>query len=368
MKIRKKALTFEDVLLIPHKSEVLPKEVSLKTKLTTNISLNIPFISAAMDTVTESKMAIEIARIWWIWVIHKNMDIETQASQVKEVKKAKVGKEDENAAVDNKWRLIVAGAIWVFQMDRVKALVHAWVDVIVLDSAHWHSKWIIDTIKEIRKSFKVDIIAWNVATKEATIDLIEAWANAVKVWIWPWSICTTRIVTWVWVPQISAIDECSEAASKYGVPIIADWWIKYSWDASKALAVWASSVMMWSVLAKSEEAPWKIFEKEWKKYKYYRGMWSIGAMTKGSSDRYFQTWTAKEKLVPEWVEAMVELQGTVESILFQYIWGLRSSMWYLWAKDIPTFWKHAEFVEISSAGLKESHVHDVTMIKESPNY
>ena len=367
MKIRTKALTFNDVLLVPHYSEVLPKTVSLKTKLTKKIELNIPFVSAAMDTVTEHKMAIAMANLWGIGVIHKNMDEESQIEEIKKVKKAEVTWE--NAVIDENGKLLVAWAIGVGMVDRALKMVEAGCNVIVLDSAHGHSKGIIDTVKAIKeKNSSVQIIAWNVATKEAVKDLAEAGADAVKVGIGPGSICTTRIVAWVWFPQLSAIADCVEEAHKLEIPLIADWWIKYSGDVAKALAAWASSCMMWSVLAKCEEAPWEIFEKDWKKYKYYRWMWSIWAMTKWSSDRYFQTWTAKEKLVPEGVEAMVELQGKLESTIFQFVWGLRSSMWYLWAKDIPTFWEHAEFVEITSSWLAESHVHDVTIIKESPNY
>jgi IMP dehydrogenase len=367
MKIRTKALTFNDVLLVPHYSEILPKSVNLKTKLTKNIEINIPFISAAMDTVTESKMAISLANLGWIGVIHKNMDEDNQIEEIKKVKSAEVT--GENAAIDKVWKLLVAWAIGVGMLERAKNLIEAGCDVIVLDSAHWHSKGIIDTVKAIKKLIpESQIIAGNVATKEAVKDLAEAWADAVKVWIWPWSICTTRIVAWVGFPQLSAIADCVEEAHKLNIPLIADWGIKYSWDVAKALAVWASTCMMWSVLAKAEEAPWEIIEKDWKQYKSYRWMWSIWAMTKGSSDRYFQTWTAADKLVPEWVEAMVELIWTVETIIFQFIWGLRSSMWYLWSKDIRTFWNHAEFVEITTSGLAESHVHDVTIIKESPNY
>ena len=366
MKIRTKALTFNDVLLVPHYSEVLPKTVSLKTKLTKNIELNIPFISAAMDTVTEAKMAIALANLGGIGVIHKNMDEESQIAEIKKVKDAEVTWE--NAVTDENGKLLVAGAIGVWMVERAKNMYEAGCDVIVLDSAHGHSKWIIDSVKAIKKICDVQIIAWNVATKEAVKDLAEAGADAVKVGIWPWSICTTRIVAGVGFPQLSAIADCVEEAHKLEIPLIADGGIKYSGDVAKALAVGASTCMMWSVLAKAIEGPWKIIEKDWKKYKAYRWMWSIWAMTKGSSDRYFQTGTAADKLVPEGVEAMVELQGSVESIIFQFVGGLRSSMWYLGSKDISTFWEHAEFVEITSSGLAESHVHDVTIIKESPNY
>ncbi|MDQ7008774.1 MAG: IMP dehydrogenase [Candidatus Gracilibacteria bacterium] len=366
MKIRTKALTFNDVLLVPHYSEVLPKTVSLKTKLTKKIEINIPFISAAMDTVTESRMAISLANLGGVGVIHKNMDEASQIEEIKKVKNAEVT--GENAVTDDDGRLLVAGAIGVGMVERAKNMQEAGCDIIVLDSAHGHSKGIIDTVKAIKKICDVQIIAGNVATREAVKDLAEAGADAVKVGIGPGSICTTRIVAGVGFPQLSAIADCVEEAHSLKIPLIADGGIKYSGDVAKALAVGASTCMMGSVLAKSFESPGEVFEKDGKKFKAYRGMGSIGAMTKGSSDRYFQTGTAADKLVPEGVEAMVELQGSVESIIFQFVGGLRSSMGYLGAKDIETFWKHAEFVEITSSGLAESHVHDVTIIKESPNY
>ena len=479
MKIRKRALTFEDVLLVPAKSEVLPKEVCLKTKLTKNISLNIPFVSAAMDTVTEYEAAIAMARLGGIGIIHKNMDIETQALQVRKVKKSTSGMiidpisvspdqtleyaenlmteykisgvpvvdeknillgiltnrdmrfikdfsqlagnvmtkmplitgkngttladaaevmhknkieklpivndngslkglitikdinkvvEYPNAIKDERGRLLVGAAIGVGQMDRAKALVEAGVDVLVLDSAHGHSKGILDTVKAIKDELDVDVIAGNVATAEAVEDLIKCGADAVKVGIGPGSICTTRIVAGVGVPQISAIDECSAAGSKHGVPIIADGGIKYSGDVAKALAVGAGCVMMGSALAGTEESPGEVILAHGRKFKSYRGMGSIGAMTKGSTDRYFQEGTAADKLVPEGIEGMVPYKGFMAEIIHQFIGGLRSSMGYLGSKDIPTFHKNAEFVEITSAGLKESHVHDVTITNEAPNY
>ena len=479
MRIRKRALTFEDVLLVPAKSEVLPREVCLKTKLTKNISLNIPFVSAAMDTVTEYEAAIAMARLGGIGIIHKNMDIKTQALQVKKVKKSTSGiiidpisvspdqtledaenmmKEykisgvpviDENrvllgiltnrdmrfvkdfsqlasnvmtkmplitgkkgttleeaaqvmhknkieklpiidndnvlqglitikdinkvveypnAIKDERGRLLVGAAIGVGQMDRAKALVEAGVDVLVLDSAHGHSKGILDTVSAIKKELDVDVIAGNVATAEATEDLIKCGADAVKVGIGPGSICTTRIVAGVGVPQISAIDECAATGAKYGVPIIADGGIKYSGDVAKALAVGAGCVMMGSALAGTEESPGEVILSHGRKFKSYRGMGSIGAMTKGSTDRYFQEGTAADKLVPEGIEGMVPYKGFMSEIIHQFIGGLRSSMGYLGSKDIPTFYQTAEFVEITSAGLKESHVHDVTITNEAPNY
>jgi IMP dehydrogenase len=479
MRIRKRALTFEDVLLVPAKSEVLPKEVCLNSKLTKNISLNIPFVSAAMDTVTEYRAAIAMARLGGIGVVHKNMDIESQVMQITKVKKSESGIiidpvsikptqtladaeaimseykisgvpvvdedntlvgiltnrdmrfvkdfsqkakdimtkmplitgvegttleaaadvmhqnkieklpivdannklkglitikdinkkiEHPNANKDEHGRLRVAAAIGVGQMDRAKALVDAGVDVLVLDSAHGHSKGILDTVKAIKDELDVDVIAGNVATAEATEDLIKAGADAVKVGIGPGSICTTRIVAGVGVPQISAIDECAAAGAKHGVPIIADGGIKYSGDVAKALAVGASAVMMGSALAGTEESPGEVILSHGRKFKSYRGMGSIGAMTKGSTDRYFQEGTAADKLVPEGIEGMVPYRGHVSDIIHQFVGGLRSSMGYLGSESIPVFQERAEFVEITSAGLKESHVHDVTITNEAPNY
>jgi len=479
MRIRKRALTFEDVLLVPAKSEILPREVCIKTKLTKNIELNIPFVSAAMDTVTEYRAAIAMARLGGIGIIHKNMDIANQVLQVKKVKKSESGiiidpvfvnpnqtlqdaedlmknykisgvpvvdenmillgiltnrdmrfvkdfsqkaqdvmtkmplvtakkgitleeaaeimhqhkieklpiiddsnklvglvtikdinkkLEYPNAAKDKFGRLIVGAAIGVGQLDRAEALVEAGVDVLVLDSAHGHSKGILDTVRAIKERFTIEVIAGNVATPEATEDLIKAGADAVKVGIGPGSICTTRIVAGVGVPQISAIDDCSDMGAKYGVPIIADGGIKFSGDVAKALAVGASCVMMGSALAGTEESPGDIILSHGRQFKSYRGMGSIGAMTKGSTDRYFQEGTAADKLVPEGIEGMVPYKGLMGNIIHQFIGGLRSSMGYLGSKDIPTFQATAEFVEITSAGLRESHVHDVTITNEAPNY
>ena len=479
MRIRKRALTFEDVLLVPAKSEVLPKEVSLVSRLTKEITLNIPFVSAAMDTVTEYQAAIAMARLGGIGIIHKNMDEKTQALQVSKVKKSTSGMivdpisvspnqtlqdaedlmseykisgvpvvdEDNtllgiltnrdmrfvtdfsqlagdvmtkmplvtgiegttleeasqemhknkieklpiidangklkglitikdikkkvaypNATKDSHGRLLVGAAIGVGQLDRAKALVEAGVDVLVLDSAHGHSKGILDTVKQIKEELDIQVIAGNVATAEATEDLIKCGADAVKVGIGPGSICTTRIVAGVGVPQISAIDECSAMGAKYGVPIIADGGIKYSGDVAKALAVGAGCVMMGSALAGTEESPGEVILSHGRKFKSYRGMGSIGAMTKGSTDRYFQEGTAADKLVPEGIEGMVPYKGYMREIIHQFIGGLRSSMGYLGSKDMETFQATAEFVEITSAGLKESHVHDVTITNEAPNY
>jgi len=479
MRIKKRALTFEDVLLVPQHSIVLPKEVSLKSQLTKRVSLNTPIVSAAMDTVTEYKAAIAMAHLGGIGIIHKNMDIETQAKQITKVKKsesgiiidpiyiapnktvadadalmgeykisgvpvvdegmklvgiitnrdmrfitdmsliisdvmtkaplvtAKVGITLEDAAKvlqehkieklpivdknevlqglvtikdiekkekfpnankDEHGRLRVGAAIGVGQLDRATALVDAGVDVIVLDSAHGHSQGIIDTLKLIKKTLDVDVIAGNIASAAAAKDLIAAGADAVKVGIGPGSICTTRIVAGVGVPQISAIDEVAEVANKAGVPVVADGGIKYSGDVAKALAVGASSVMLGSALAGTYEAPGEMILFNGRQFKEYRGMGSIGAMTKGSTDRYFQEGTAADKLVPEGIEGRVPYRGRISDVVHQMVGGLRSSMGYCGSESITVFWEKAEFVEITSAGLKESHVHDVTITKESPNY
>jgi len=479
MNIKKRALTFEDVLLVPQHSTVLPKEVSITTQLTKRVSLNIPIVSAAMDTVTEFKAAIAMARLGGIGVIHKNMDIATQAFQVIKVKKstsgiiidpifigpdATVGEADAlmaeyhisgvpvvdaeqtligiitnrdmrfisdmtlkvsevmtaaplvtgkegttleeaakemqkhkieklpivddndklmglitikdiekkekhpNANKDEHGRLRVAAAIGVGQLDRATALVEAGVDVIVLDSAHGHSQGILDTVALIKKSLDVDVIAGNIATGEAAQALIDAGADGVKVGIGPGSICTTRIVAGVGVPQISAIDEVALVANKAGVPVIADGGIKYSGDVAKALAVGGSCVMLGSALAGTYEAPGEMILFNGRQFKEYRGMGSIGAMTKGSTDRYFQEGTAADKLVPEGIEGRVPYRGKIADVVHQMIGGLRSSMGYCGSESIKVFWEKAEFVEITSAGLKESHVHDVTITKESPNY
>jgi IMP dehydrogenase len=479
MRIRKRALTFEDVLLVPQYSEVLPKEVSLETKLTRNISLKIPMVSAAMDTVTEYRAAIAMARLGGIGIIHKNMDIQTQCKQITKVKKSESGiiidpifvhpdatladaeklmnefkisgvpvvdghnkllgiltnrdmrfekdmkrlaseamsvmplitatkgislddaadimhknkieklpiiDEDgflkglitikdikkrieyPNSNKDAFGRLVVGGAIGVGQLDRAKALVDAGCDVLVLDSAHGHSKGILDTVRKIKETMEVDVIAGNIATKEAVEALIEAGADAVKVGIGPGSICTTRIVAGVGVPQISAIDECAGAARPHGVPVIADGGIRYSGDISKALAVGASCIMAGSLLAGTEESPGETIMFQGRQYKSYRGMGSIGAMQKGSNDRYFQEGTAADKLVPEGIEGRVPFRGSIAGIVHQMMGGLRASMGYCGSETIEMFWEKAEFVEITSAGLKESHVHDVIITQEAPNY
>lgn len=479
MKIRKRALTFEDILLVPKYSEILPREVDIASKFSKNVSLNTPLVSAAMDTVTEHRAAIMMARLGGLGIIHKNMDITTQAREIQRVKKSESGiiidpvsvrpdasiKEaleimseyrisgvpvvDENkkligiltnrdlrfedefskpvssvmtkmplitvkkgttldeaeqifktnkveklpvvsdegkleglitikdlkkrveypsANKDEFGRLRVGAAIGVGQIDRAEALIKAGVDVLVLDSAHGHSKGIIDTVKKIKEQFDIDVVAGNIATKEAALALIEAGADGIKVGIGPGSICTTRIVAGVGVPQISAIEECATVGKKYGIPVIADGGIKYSGDVAKALAVGASCVMVGSLLAGTDESPGELITYQGRQYKTYRGMGSIGAMTKGSTDRYFQEGTAADKLVPEGIEGRVPYVGTVKSVIHQLVGGLRSSMGYVGARDIEDYQEKAEFVEITSAGLKESHVHDVIITHEAPNY
>ncbi|TSA86636.1 IMP dehydrogenase [Helicobacter mehlei] len=474
-----RALTFEDVLLIPCYSEVLPKEVSVISRLSKRISLNIPFVSAAMDTVTEYQSAIAMARLGGIGIIHKNMGIEEQVQEVLKVKKSESGVihdpiyihaksslaeakaitdnykisgvpvidkggkligiltnrdlrfesdlskrveevmtktplktahagvsldeaqaimhqhkieklplVDENdilkglitikdiqkrieypqANKDHLGRLRVGAALGANQLDRARALVKAGVDVLVLDSAHGHSLNIIKTLEAIKKELDIDVVVGNVVSAQATRDLINAGADAIKVGIGPGSICTTRIVAGVGMPQMSALDFCYQEARKYDIPIIADGGIKYSGDVAKALAVGASCVMIGSLIAGTEESPGDTLIYQGRQYKSYRGMGSIGAMSKGSSDRYFQEGLVAEKLVPEGIEGRVPYRGKIADIIYQLVGGLRSSMGYLGAKDIPTLTKNAQFVEITAAGLRESHVHDVDITKEAPNY
>ena len=273
-----------------------------------------------------------------------------------------------SANKDKFGRLCVAAAIGVGHLQRAEALVKAGVDALVMDSAHGHSKGIIDTLKELKRNFDVDVVVGNVANPASIKDIANAGADAIKVGIGPGSICTTRIVAGVGVPQFTAINDCAIEAAKFGIPIIADGGIKYSGDIAKALAAGASSVMMGSLLAGCYETPGELITFQGRQYKTYRGMGSLAAMQKGSSDRYFQDGTAKEKLVPEGVEGRVPYAGMLKDVIFQLLGGLRSSMGYCGSKDIATFQQKAEFVEITSAGLKESHVHDVIITQEAPNY
>ena len=477
--IIKTAYTFDDVLLVPNKSEILPNEVSLKTKLTKKISLNIPLMSASMDTVTESKMAIAMAREGGIGIIHKNMTIEEQAIEVDRVKrqengvitdpiflnedntvrqalelmakyrisgvpvtrgtklvgiitnrdivfetnydktldevmtksplitakegttleealeilkKYKIEKlplvDDENnlkglitikdiekakaypnAAKDSKGRLLCGASVGITNdmMERVEALVKANVDVITLDTAHGHSKGVIEGVRKIKSVYpELQIIAGNIATAEAVRDLVEAGADCVKVGIGPGSICTTRIVAGVGVPQLTAVMDCVEEGRKYGVPVIADGGLKYSGDIVKALAAGAQVCMMGSMLAGCEESPGETEIYQGRTYKVYRGMGSLAAMEKGSSDRYFQNGT--KKFVPEGVEGRVAYKGPVADTLFQLLGGIKSGMGYLGAPTLDNLYENAKFVVQTASGIRESHPHDINITKEAPNY
>jgi len=476
----KEYLTFDDVMLIPLYSEILPSEVSVKTKITPNIELNIPIISAAMDTVTEWRTAIAIAREGGLGVIHKNMSLEEQAEQVKKVKKsesllitdpitvdpderlfvafelmrkheisglpvvkdgypvgiithrdirfetdmnkkvrelmtsnlitAKVGISQKeckkilhrhriekliiidnkgklvglitvkdmmkaekypNAAKDKMGRLLVAGAVGVGKdsIDRASKLVSAGCDILVVDTAHGHTKNVLETIKNLKKNFpEVPVVGGNVATREGTRAVIKAGADAVKGGIGPGSICTTRIVAGVGIPQLGAIMECSAEAQKMGIPVIADGGIKYSGDITKALAAGASCVMIGSLLAGTDESPGEIVIFQGRTYKVYRGMGSIGAMKAGSKDRYFQEEVEDKKLVPEGVEGQVPYRGALSGVIAQLVGGLKSGMAYLGCRDIQNLRRKAKFVRVTQPGLRESHVHDVLITREAPNY
>ena len=474
------ALTFDDVLLRPAKSDVLPRDVSIATQLTKRIKLNIPLMSASMDTVTESKLAIAIAREGGIGILHKNLTIDQQVDEVDKVKRSESGvitdpvfltadhpiydaeaimakyrisgvpivddhnklvgiitnrdlrfeknfdrsigevmtrenlvtapvgttleqakeilqkhkveklpivdyhfvlkglitikdiekaKQFPNAAKDAKGRLLVGAAVstGADSFKRAQALVEAGVDVIVIDTAHGHSSGVIDMVKRVRALYpQLNIIAGNVATGEATRDLIEAGADAVKVGIGPGSICTTRVVAGIGVPQISAIYDCANVAREYGIPIIADGGIKYSGDITKAIAAGASVVMIGSLFAGTEESPGEMEIYQGRSFKVYRGMGSIGAMKSGSSDRYFQE--QNKKLVPEGIEGRVAFRGPLSDIIFQLIGGLRAGMGYCGTATIEALQNNSQFLRITGAGLRESHPHDVHITKEAPNY
>lgn len=373
-KFAKKGLTFDDVLLIPAESHVLPNEVNLSTQLAKNIKLNIPLISAGMDTVTEGPMAIAMALQGGLGVVHKNMSIQAQAGEVANVKSVVVPANATKAAVDDQNRLLCAAAVGVTSdtFERATALLEAGADAIVIDTAHGHSAGVLRKIKEIRDHFPdATLIAGNVATGEATKALFDAGVDVVKVGIGPGSICTTRVVAGVGVPQITAIYDAASVAREYGKPIIADGGIKYSGDVVKALAAGGNAVMLGSMLSGTTEAPGEVFEENGKRYKSYRGMGSVGSMAQahGSSDRYFQGGVNEaNKLVPEGIEARVEYKGDVSDIVFQIDGGLRSGMGYVGAPDIPTLIDKAQFVQITNAGLRESHPHDVQITKAAPNY
>lgn len=373
-KFAKKGLTFDDVLLIPAESHVLPNEVKLDTKLAPNLQLHIPLISAGMDTVTEGNMAIAMAENGGLGVIHKNLSIEAQVDEVKKAKGKTVDPNLPHPAVDNQGRLLAAAAVGVTSdtFERAESLLEAGADAIVIDTAHGHSAGVLRKIKEIREHFpNATLIAGNVATGEGTAALFDAGVDVVKVGIGPGSICTTRIVAGVGVPQITAIYDAASVAQKYGKKIIADGGIKYSGDVVKALAAGGNAVMLGSMFSGTTEAPGTIFTNEGKQFKSYRGMGSVGAMSQqhGSSDRYFQGGVNEaNKLVPEGVEALVPYKGDVSNIIYQIDGGLRAGMGYVGASTIEELIENSQFVQITNAGLRESHPHDVQMAKEAPNY
>ncbi len=483
MRLLQKALTFDDVLLVPAYSAILPKDTSLQTRLTRNISLSIPLVSAAMDTVTESRLAIAIAQEGGIGIIHKNLTAKEQAREVARVKRFEAGvvrdpitipptmrvrdvialshqhgisgfpvvegktvvgiitnrdlrfeeeldaevrvkmtpreklvyvkegadpaeakrlmnkyrlervlvvndafelrglitvkdirksTEHPNAAKDDQGKLRVGAAVGVGpdNDERVELLVGAGVDVVVVDTAHGHSQGVLDRVSWVKRRFpQVEVIGGNIATADAAKALLDAGADAVKVGIGPGSICTTRIVAGVGVPQITAISNVAKALEGTGVPCIADGGIRFSGDISKALAAGASSVMMGSMFAGTEEAPGEVILYQGRSYKSYRGMGSLGAMTDGSADRYFQDAANNaDKLVPEGIEGRVPYKGSVLAILYQLVGGVRSSMGYCGCATIEELREKAQFVEITAAGMRESHVHDVQITKEAPNY
>ena len=373
-KFAKKGLTFDDVLLIPAESHVLPNEVKLDTKLAPNLQLHIPLISAGMDTVTEGNMAIAMAENGGLGVIHKNLSIEAQVEEVKKAKSKTVDPNLPHPAVDDQGRLLAAAAVGVTSdtFERAESLLEAGADAIVIDTAHGHSAGVLRKIKEIREHFpNATLIAGNVATGEGTAALFDAGVDVVKVGIGPGSICTTRIVAGVGVPQITAIYDAASVAQKYGKKIIADGGIKYSGDVVKALAAGGNAVMLGSMFSGTTEAPGTIFTNEGKQFKSYRGIGSVGAMSQqhGSSDRYFQGGVNEaNKLVPEGVEALVPYKGDVSNIIYQIDGGLRAGMGYVGAGTIEELIENSQFVQITNAGLRESHPHDVQMAKEAPNY
>ncbi|MDX1547075.1 MAG: IMP dehydrogenase [Rhodothermales bacterium] len=482
-KIRGEGLTYDDVLLVPGRSSVMPRDVSTTTRLTRRITLNIPLLSAAMDTVTEARMAIAMAREGGVGVLHKNMTVEAQAAEVRRVKRSESGMildpitlrpsdrvgdaralmarysiggipvtdEDDrlvgivtnrdlrfqqdpsvplrsmmtadglitapvgttleraeqilqehkieklpvvdddgylkglitfkdiekkrrypNACKDEHGRLRVGAAVGVTAdvLDRVTALVEAGVDFVVVDTAHGHSEGVLRTVEQVRARYgDLDIVAGNVATREGTEDLIAAGADAVKVGIGPGSICTTRVVAGVGVPQLSAVLECAAAARAHGVPIIADGGVKQTGDIPKALAAGADSVMIGGLFAAVEESPGETIILEGRKYKSYRGMGSVGAMQSGSKDRYFQDAEDDiKKLVPEGIEGRVPYSGDLSEVVYQMIGGLRAAMGYCGCESVEALYERARFVRVTAAGIRESHPHDVHITKESPNY
>ena len=357
MELIKEALTFDDILLVPRYSNVLPSETNIKVELSKKIKLNTPFMSSAMDTVTESKMGIAIAKNGGLGVVHRNLSIKKQSQEVYKVKKLK---------------LFVGAAIGTAEEDivRAKNLIDHGSDLLVIDTAHGHSKKVLKTLSKVKKLFSnIPICVGNIATAEAAKNLYNSGADIVKVGIGPGSICTTRMIAGIGVPQISAVMEVKKALKNKSVKIISDGGIKFSGDAVKALAAGADMIMMGSIFAGTDESPGKKFRIKNKTYKYYRGMGSIGAMSAGSSNRYFQkNFKDQSKFVAEGVESRVEYKGQVSKIIYQLQGGLRSSMGYIGAKNIAEIQKKAKFIKITKAGFYESMVHSVEVLQDKKNY
>ncbi len=351
------ALTYDDVLLTPQDTCVTPDQVSTQTSLSKSLSLNIPILSAAMDTVSEYDMGVAMADNGGIAVLHRNMEIETQADIIKKLN-------------DNGHQSAAAIGSNPAQLDRAKALIDAGVNMLVIDTAHGHSKAVLNQVETVRSlSDDLTLCAGNIATAKAAEALIDLGVNAVKVGIGPGSICTTRIVAGVGVPQLSAVMNVASVAKNKGVAVIADGGLRHSGDIVKALAAGADAVMVGSLLAGTNESPGEIISINGEKYKAYRGMGSIGAMQEGSADRYFQRNNSEaNKLVAEGVEGLTKAKGSTSDILYQLVGGLRSGMGYIGAQTIAHMPQRAEFVRISNAGLKESHVHDLASMQSAPNY
>ena len=353
----KEALTFDDILMLPRYSNILPSETNIKLNLTNKIPLDVPFLSSAMDTVTESRMAIAMAKVGGIGVIHRNLKIKKQTQEVVKVKRK---------------NLLVGAAVGTNyeDLERTRSLIDNGIDLIVIDTAHGHSEKVLKVLSKLKKlTSKVPICVGNIATGEAAKKLYNSGADIIKVGIGPGSICTTRMVAGIGVPQISAIMDVKKALNKKKIKIISDGGIKFSGDIAKALAAGADAIMMGSIFAGTDESPGKKFKVKGKIYKQYRGMGSIGAMSSGSANRYFQkNFKDKSKFVPEGVEGRVEYKGNVSKIIYQLKGGLRSSMGYIGAKDLNEIRKKAKFVKITKAGFYESMVHSVEMTQKTINY
>ncbi len=370
-KVIKEGYTFDDLMLVPAFSKVVPAKVVLSTHLTKKILLKIPVLSAAMDTVTEDIMAIALAKAGGLGFIHKNLSIAEQAAMVKRVKDTEPDS-TQDAAIDKNGRLLVGAAVGVGEknIERVKALLAAGVDIIAVDSAHGHSEGVIEQVRTIHALYPdLDLVGGNIVTAEAAIALIEAGANVLKVGVGPGSICTTRVVSGVGVPQLTAVNDVYQIAKEHHIGVIADGGITVSGDIVKALAAGADVVMLGGLLAGCEETPGEVIEVYGKRVKNYVGMGSLSAMQRGSSDRYFQGGqTELKKLVPEGIEATVFYKGPMHDVLYQMMGGLRSGMGYCGCKTIEELKVNARFVKITNAGLKESHPHNVENVKEAPNY